>query len=78
MVTLNSFIVSNTRLPEVGWWDSGMTKDQFEKRHVLFQKEDKDALRFVSVLTEADRKKEPEKDAVPAEEPAKPETKKGK
>jgi hypothetical protein len=42
MVTLNSFIVSNTRLPEVGWWDGGMTKEQFEERHVLFQQEDKD------------------------------------
>ncbi len=41
MVTLNSFIVSNTRLPEVGWWNSGMTKEQFEERHVLFQQEDK-------------------------------------
>lgn len=42
MITLNSFIVSNTRLPEVGWWDGGMTKEQFEERHVLFQQEDKD------------------------------------
>jgi hypothetical protein len=41
-ITLNSFIVSNTRLPEVGWWDGGMTKEQFEERHVFFQKEDKD------------------------------------
>jgi hypothetical protein len=41
-VTLNSFIVSNTRLPEVGWWCGGMTKEQFEERHVLFQQEDKD------------------------------------
>ena len=41
-VMLNSFIVSNTRLPEIGWWDGGMTKDQFEKKHVLFQQEDKD------------------------------------
>ncbi|GBE13219.1 hypothetical protein BMS3Abin13_01515 [bacterium BMS3Abin13] len=41
MITLNSFIVSNTRLPEVGWWDGGMTKEQFEERHVLFQQEDK-------------------------------------
>ena len=41
IVTLNSFIVSNTRLPEVGWWDGGMTKEQFEERHVLFQQEDK-------------------------------------
>jgi len=42
-VTLNSFIVSNTHLPEIAWWDGGMTKEQFEKRHVFFQKEDKDA-----------------------------------
>ncbi len=42
MVTLNSFIVSNTRFSEVGWWDGGMTKEQFEERHVLFQQEDKD------------------------------------
>jgi hypothetical protein len=41
-VTLNSFIVSNTRSPEVGWWDGGMTKEQFEKMHVFFQEEDKD------------------------------------
>ncbi|MEA3386160.1 MAG: hypothetical protein U9Q89_06895, partial [Thermodesulfobacteriota bacterium] len=41
MVTLNSFIISNTRIPEVGWWDGGMTKEQFEERHVLFQQEDK-------------------------------------
>ncbi len=41
-VTLNSFIISNTLLPEVGWWGGGMTKEQFEVRHVFFQKEDKD------------------------------------
>ena len=41
MITLNSFIVSNTRLPQVGWWDGGMTKEQFEERHVLFQQEDR-------------------------------------
>jgi hypothetical protein len=40
-VTLNSFIISNTRLPEVSWWHGGMTKQQFEDRHVLFQQEDK-------------------------------------
>jgi len=40
-VTLNSFIVSNTRLPEISWWAGGMTKQQFEERHVLFQHEDK-------------------------------------
>ena len=42
MITLNSFIVSNTRSPEVGWWDGGMTKEQFENMHVFFQEEDKD------------------------------------
>jgi len=41
-VRLNSFIISNTRLPEIGWWDGGMTKEQFEERHVLFQQEDED------------------------------------
>jgi len=41
-VTLNSFIVSNTRLPEINWWNGGMTKDDFEKRHVLFQQEDRE------------------------------------
>ncbi len=40
-VTLNSFIISNTRLPEVSWWSGGMTKTEFEKRHVLFQEEDR-------------------------------------
>jgi hypothetical protein len=41
MVTLNSFIISNTPLPAVSWWNAGMTKEQFEERHVLFQQEDK-------------------------------------
>ena len=41
-ITLNSFILSNTRLPEVSWWDNGMNKAEFEKRHVFFQAEDKD------------------------------------
>ena len=42
LVTLNSFIISTTPLPEVSWWDGGMTKEEFEKRNVLFQKENKD------------------------------------
>ena len=42
-ITLNSFIISNTRLPEVSWWQGGMTKEQYEERHVLFQQEDKDS-----------------------------------
>ena len=41
-ITLNSFIISNTRLPEVAWWGRGMTKTDFEERHVLFQQEDRD------------------------------------
>ena len=38
-VALNSFIVSNTSFDEVAFW--GYTKDELEKRHVLFQSEDK-------------------------------------
>jgi len=41
MNTLNSFIVSNTRLSEIAWWGGGMTKEQFEEQHVFFQQEDK-------------------------------------
>lgn len=40
-VTLNSFIVSSTCLREVGWWEGGMTKEQFEECHVFFQQEDR-------------------------------------
>ncbi len=43
MVTLDSFIISNTPLPDVSWWDGGMTKKEFERRHVFFQQEDKKA-----------------------------------
>ncbi len=39
-VTLNSFIVSPTRAPEVSWWNGGMSKDEFEARNVFFQRED--------------------------------------
>ncbi|MEJ5170784.1 MAG: hypothetical protein WHU10_07340, partial [Fimbriimonadales bacterium] len=35
-VILNCFIVSNTRVPEVGWWDGGMNEEDFEKHHVFF------------------------------------------
>ena len=41
-VILNSFIISSTRVPEVAWWDGGMTKAEFEARKVLFQQEDRD------------------------------------
>jgi hypothetical protein len=40
-VVLNSFVLSSTRVPEVAWWDEGMTKDDFEERNVLFQREDR-------------------------------------
>jgi len=39
-ITLNSFVVSNTKLLEIPWRGS-MTKEQFEEHHVLFQQEDK-------------------------------------
>ncbi len=38
-VTLHSFIISNTRYDEIEHW--GMSKQDLEDRHVLFQKEDK-------------------------------------
>ena len=41
-ITLNSFIISNTPLSNISWWDGGMTKEQFQERHVLFQKEDRE------------------------------------
>jgi hypothetical protein len=40
-VILNSFIVSSTRVPEVAWWDGGMTQEDFEARNVLFQRENR-------------------------------------
>lgn len=40
-VVMNSFIISNTALPDVKWWTpGGMTKAEFEDHHVLFQVED--------------------------------------
>lgn len=41
LVTLNSFIVSNTRLSEIDWWDGRMTKEKLEEQHVFFQNDDK-------------------------------------
>jgi hypothetical protein len=40
-VTLNSFIISTTPLPQVSWWSDGMTKEQFEQHHVFFMTEDR-------------------------------------
>lgn len=39
-VVLNSFIVSPTRIPEVTWWNGGMTQEEFEARNVVFQRND--------------------------------------
>lgn len=41
-VILNSFIISSTPVTQVAWWSDGMSKADFERRNVLFQKEDKD------------------------------------
>ena len=41
-VILNSFIIANTRLSEVGHWNSGMDLDDFAKIHVYFQTEEQD------------------------------------
>ncbi len=51
-ITLNSFIISNTRMPEVAWWQGGMNKQEFEERHVLFQQEDKETY-IKKMLTKA-------------------------
>lgn len=39
-VVLNSFIISSTPLNQVKWWNGGMSKEDFETRNVLFQRED--------------------------------------
>lgn len=40
-VILNSFIISNTPFHQVSWWTEDLSKDEFTKAHVLFQKEDR-------------------------------------
>ena len=40
-VILNSFIISNTPFRHVRWWTEDLSKDQFTKAHVLFQKEER-------------------------------------
>jgi hypothetical protein len=40
-VTLHSFILSNTPYEQVNWWGGGMTLADFESRHVLFNKPDR-------------------------------------
>jgi len=39
-VKLDSFIISNTPYRAVNWWEKGISMDEFEKHHVLFQVED--------------------------------------
>jgi len=39
-VKLDSFIISNTPYRAVNWWENGISMDEFEKHHVLFQVED--------------------------------------
>jgi len=39
-VILNSFIISNTPFQQVRWWTEDLSKDEFTRAHVLFQKED--------------------------------------
>ena len=39
-VVLNSFIISNTPFQQVRWWTEDLSKEEFTKSHVLFQKED--------------------------------------
>jgi hypothetical protein len=41
-VILNSFIIANTPFQQVRWWTDDLSKDQFTRSHVLFQKDDRD------------------------------------
>jgi hypothetical protein len=40
-VILNSFIISNTVFNKVSWWDGGVSKEELNNHHVLFQVDDK-------------------------------------
>ena len=40
-VILNSFIISNTPFQQVRWWKDEISKDEFARCHVLFQKDDR-------------------------------------
>jgi hypothetical protein len=50
-VVLNSFIISNTPFQQVRWWTEELSKAEFTKAHVLFQKEDRDT--YVRSMLEA-------------------------
>ncbi|MDI6797971.1 MAG: hypothetical protein QMD09_13560 [Desulfatibacillaceae bacterium] len=41
-VVLESFIISNTPYNQIAWWGEGLTLEDFEKRHILFQYDQKD------------------------------------
>lgn len=58
-VTLNSFILTTTSLPEVSWWNEGMTKEQFEQHHVFFMTEDRKNYinKLFSIFEMAEKKK---------------------
>jgi hypothetical protein len=49
-VILNSFIISSTSLSQVKWWNGGMSKEEFEARNVLFQREDQEATYIKKLL----------------------------
>ena len=40
-ITLNSFVVSVTPYNQVGWWEGGMTEEDFENHHILFRDTEK-------------------------------------
>ncbi len=46
-VRLSSFIVSNTPLEKVKWWDQSQGREAFTQRNVLFQKEDEGYIKII-------------------------------
>jgi hypothetical protein len=54
-VVLNSFIVSNTSYDSIAHW--GLSKEELEARHVMFQKDDRH--RYISEIVRKIRIKEP-------------------
>ena len=49
-VILNSFIISNTPFQQVRWWTDSLSKEEFTKSHVVFQREDRETY-IRSILT---------------------------
>ena len=58
-VTLNSFILSTTPIPQVSWWSDGMTKEQFAQHHIFFMTEDRESYinKLFSTFEMAEKKK---------------------